>query len=66
MPRSVLHLDPKDAMARHDIDELGAIELRNIICAKYGGVDVKADDLRAMLDDLAAHGFKIMGSDLAH
>ncbi|MET4788275.1 hypothetical protein ABIF64_000453 [Bradyrhizobium japonicum] len=61
MPSSlltILNLEIDGAMAKHDIDEIGARELAGMIIARHGGPDgVKPENLSAMFDDLAEHGF---------
>ena len=54
-----LNLNVKMAMIQNDIDEIGAVELAQIIIAKYNRPDAGQVECRAMLDDLAAHGFLI-------
>lgn len=57
MTKSVLELDPSRAMALHDCDREGAMEIAGLIAVRYGAPDVRPQDVRAMLAELVANGF---------
>lgn len=60
MTKSVLEVDPSRAMEMHDVDREGAMELAGLIAAKYGAPDVRPEDLRAMLAELAENGLDLI------